>query len=857
MTFVLRMIWRETRTAWVRLGFFFLCVGLGVASIVSLRSVVQHVRSTLTREARSLIAADLVLSSQRAYSEEVRQVIDGLAQAPEVDTTTTVVNTQTMVSADQGAGNDQVKLVELRGVEASYPLYGAILLQDGRTYSHALVAGRGVVVAPELLLTLDVKPGDVIRLAGQSFTIRGVIAKDRTQGGGGIAFGPRVYIDLDDLRQTPLLGFGSRASYQTLFKFRPDVELDRFTTSWREILRSRFVTVRSWQTLEDRIGRNLTTAENYLSLVGFAIVVLGGLGVWSVTRVIVQQKIKSVAILKCLGAPGRSVLTIYLCQVLLLAAAGSVVGLVLAWGVLAAIPSGMLEPLGVSDVRPTLSACVQGMAVGILVSMLFGLVPLLDIRKVKPLLLLRAHSQGEAAHRDWQGWLAGAAIALGLAVVATWQAGSWRTGLAVSGGLLTIAAFLYGASAALVRLTRPLVSSTRFPVRHATINLRRPGNQTRVILMAVGLGSFFIIGVRSMQANLLDELSTQVGEQSPDLVLIDVQRDQLEGIRTTSAPYLRAPARLAPLMRGRITAVHGQRVDLPDVDAVRGHRSLSREFGLTFRNHLEPNERLLAGETWQEASTSETIPQSDGESEADTELTIEEDLYKENRLSIGDVIHFDIAGQPIRARIIGVRNVEWEESQNGGFVFVLRPSPAVTRAPHNYVGFMQVAENPQQRGALQRDLVKAFPNVSVIDVRDVIASIRDVVDNVTLGVTVVGAVTLVGGVLILAGAVAMTKFERLYSVAIYRTLGASARLVTWMLAIEYGLLGSLAGLLGTIGGLVLSWSLATYLFQIEWRLPVALSLAGILGTGGVVATIGVLASTDVIVRKPLSTLRGE
>jgi putative ABC transport system permease protein len=251
------------------------------------------------------------------------------------------------------------------------------------------------------------------------------------------------------------------------------------------------------------------------------------------------------------------------------------------------------------------------------------------------------------------------------------------------------------------------------------------------------------------------------------------------------------------------------------------------------------------------------IPAEPGRGEADTELTIEEDLYKESRLSIGDIIHFDIAGQPIRARITGVRNVEWEQSQNGGFVFVLRPSPAVSRAPHNYVGFLQVAEDPDKRGSLQRDLVRAFPNVSVIDVRDLIASIRDVVDNVTLGVTVVGAVTLVGGVLILVGAVAMTKFERLYSVAIYRTLGASARLVTVMLAVEYGMLGTLAGLLGTVGGVVLSWGLARYLFQIEWHFPIELAIAGIVGTGAVVAVIGVLASVDVVFRKPLSTLRSE
>jgi putative ABC transport system permease protein len=857
MSFVFRMVWRETRAAWMRLGFFFLCVGLGVASIVSLRSVVQHVRATLTREARTLIASDIILQSQRPFGPEIAAKIDTLKQTAGIAASIDAINTQTMAAAVEGKGNGQVKLVELRGVEAAFPFYGELLLQDGAVYSHDLLKDHGVVVAPELLTGLDLQVGDPLRLAGQTFNIRAAIARDRVQGSGGLAFGPRVYLDLAALRQTALLGFGSRATYQTLFKLDDGAPVAGLTGEWTEAFKDTFVSVRSWQTLEDRIGRNLTTAENYLSLVGFAIVVLGGLGVWSVTRVIVQQKIRSVAILKCLGASGGLVLGIYLLQVILLAAAGSGLGLGLAWGVLATIPARTLQPLGVTEVRPTLSACLQGLSVGLLVSLLFGLVPLLDIRKVKPLLLLRAHSKTTSGHRDWWGWVAGAGIGLCLALVASWQAGSWQTGLAVSAGLGVVTGVLYIAGHWLVRLTGPLTSSSRFPVRHATVSLRRPGNQTRVILMAVGLGCFFMVSVRATQSSLLGELSTQVGDQSPDLVLIDVQNDQVDGVKAVAAPYLRRPARVAPLMRGRITAVRGRRVELPTLEAVMEHRSLRREFGLTFRTHLESNERLLSGTTWSTPLESETLPAVAGAAPADTEMTIEEDLARSNDLSIGDVVDFDVAGQAIRARIVGVRNVEWEDSQNGGFVFVLRPAPAVSRAGHTYVGFMQVTEGPTGRGALQRDLVKQFPNVSVIDVRDILASIRDVVDNVTLGITVVGAVTLIGGALILVGAVAMTKFERLYETAIYRTLGASARLVTMMLAVEYGMLGTLAGVLGTLGGLALSWGLARYLFEIPWDFPMPLATAGVAGTGLGVALIGVIASVDVVLKKPLATLRSE
>ena len=204
------------------------------------------------------------------------------------------------------------------------------------------------------------------------------------------------------------------------------------TESLREGLSGDIVSVRSWQTMEDRIGRNLETAENYLSLVGFAIVILGGIGVWSVTRVLVQQKIRSVAVLKCLGASGASVLAISLVQILGLAAVGSLVGLGVAALVLQTVPMSVLEPLGVTAVSVRPSAAIQGMAVGLLVSLLFALVPLLDIRQVKPLLLLRAHSSTDARRRNWQSWLAGTLVAASLAIVAMWQADSIATGLYVS-----------------------------------------------------------------------------------------------------------------------------------------------------------------------------------------------------------------------------------------------------------------------------------------------------------------------------------------------------------------------------------------------------------------------------------------
>ena len=852
MGFVLRMAWRETRATWARLLFFFVCVAIGVAAIVVLRSVVQNVRATLTREARSLVGADLVVQSNRPWTADTRSRLESVLAAFRVLGRTELVETQTMAATLPGQGTGKVRLVELRGVAPGFPFYGSIELQGGQPYSHDLVARHGALVPAEFLAELGLQAGDELRLAGQSFTIRGVVVKDRVQRGGGtIAFGPRIYIDLVDLRATSLLGFGSRAAHQVLLRV-DERDLDSLTRQLRRSFERDVVTVRSWRTLEDRLGRNLTIAENYLSLVGFAIVVLGGIGVWSVTRVVVQQKIRSVAVLKCLGASSRQVLGTYLTQVTGLSAAGSALGVAIAALAVAAIPASLLEPLGIKSASITVSAALQGVVVGLLVSVLFALVPLLEVRRIKPILLLRADTRFTARRRDWQSWLAGGAIGVLLAAVAIWQAGSLLAGVFVSVGFAVIAGVLALASRLLVRATAPLARSSKFAVRHAIVSLGRPGNQTRVILMAVGLGCFFILAVRALQANLLEEFDAQLGGRSPDLILIDVQPDQVDGVRAVVAPRATEPPRFLPLMRARIVAVSGRRTRLENAEAVRAHGRLTREYGLTYRDGLQDNERILSGQFWSGPAAGEPAR---GEPQA--EVSIVEEVQRDAQIDLGDLIRFDIGGQLLEARVTSVRKIAWDDAQNGGFYFVLRPGAATERVPHTFVGFVETGGNPAVRGALLRDLVTAYPNVSSIDVSAILDSIRHVVDNVTLGITIVGAVTLLGGMLILVGAVAMTKFQRLYEAAIYRTLGASTRLVATMVAVEYGMLGLLAGVLGAAGALGLSWALARWLFEIDWRPAPGLLSAGVVVTAITVAIVGLISSADVLIRKPLGTLRSE
>jgi putative ABC transport system permease protein len=836
---------RETRASWQRLLFFFICIAVGVAAIVALRSVIQSVREVFGTEAKTLIAADVLISTNRDWPSATKATIDRRLEEYGAQAFTETIETATMVRPVD-TSKPVAKMAEVRAVQPSFPLYGEVTLENGQRYAHALLEGHGTLVRPELLTTLGVKVGDEIMIGNAPFTIRGLITREPGRMGG-FSVGPRILVDYADLPSTGLLNFGSRANRQLLVKM-PDARIDPLVRTLRGELREAFINVRSYRSNEDQIGRDFERAENYLSLVGLVIVILGGIAVSSVTRVFILQKIRSIAVLKCVGARSVQVIGVYVLQVMTLGLAGSVLGVAIARAAIAAIPYAIgptsTSLLAQAHYGVTLSAALQGVAIGVLVSLLFSVVPLLQIRLIKPSLLLR--DEGARRTRDWVSVGALVLVTMGLIAVTAWQAASVQTGVIVCVAFAGLALVLMLAGRALVALVAPLAASRSFPLRHAVLHLSRPGNHTRVVLLAVGLGAFFIVGVRSLQATLLDEFSIQVAADSPDMFLLDVQRGQMEGVRA----FLSDPARgtgqfqLIPVLRARVTGVEGRDTHLDGVEDVRERGAgLGREFTLTYRDRLESNERIVEGAFWSSASS-------------EPEVSVEKQIAERAKIHVGDTIRFDILGRTISPRVTSIRDVDWRESRNGGFVFVFRPG-ALDQAPQTYVAPLKGPSDTTARARFQHDLVAQFPNVSVIDFHEILETVRDVMSKVTLAITVVGGLVLFSGALILIGAVAMTKFQRVYEAAVFKTLGASTRTITRMLLLEYGVLGTLAGLVGSLGAIALTWGVTKYALEIPWRIFPIEHVAGVVLTAALVAIIGVLSSADVLRNKPLATLRAE
>lgn len=843
MNFIFNLAWRELRASWRRLLFFFLCIGIGVGSIVALRSMIQSLNRAVAGEARALMTADVQADTTREWSPDALAKIEQLLRTPLVEARTETVEAPTMLRpADEG--RDGTLMVELKGVERGFPLYGDFRLEDGRPFDFGLVENGGAVVAPLLLERLSLKVGDRVRIGEREFEIRGVSKQEPGASGGGFRLGPSVFVARTDLEAAGLTGFGSRARRRMLFK-TPEGRLNELVRTLRTEVGSNLVNVRSYRDSEERLGEQFSRAENYLSLTGLVVLVLGGIGVSSVTRVFVEQKKKTIAVLKCVGATGQRLTLAYLAQVLALGALGSLLGVGLAKAALLLVRMRFAESLPPNlsyDLQP--GAVAQGLGLGLFISLLFSALPLLRIRRIKPNMLLReAESDAPGKRLDlWRALVAGLVLA-GLLLLTSWQAGSLSVGVFFLGGLGLTALVLYLAAWLLILLVRRARGLGTFAVRQAINSMHRPGNQTRVIVLAVGLGAFLVLSVQSLQAGLLDEFDVARRGNLPNMYLIDVQRDQVEGVREIVERTTGARAELIPTLRARIAAVNGQEVDL-EAAGVRGERGrLGREYVVTYRPRLEYNETLVAGTFWDETPSDEA------------EVSIEEGLRGTGGIDLGSTITFDIQGRKVTARVTNVRRVDWRNSRTG-FLVLFRPG-ALDKAPATFVGAIDGPTTEPERSRFQRAIVDRFPNVSVIDVADIVRGVSRILSNITLAVSFIGGFVFLSGALILVGSIAMTKFQRVYEAAVLKTLGAQRRVLLTIMLAEYGLLGLVAGLVGAAAANGLSYAVSRYVLEIDWAFAPTLNAAGVVVTILLVAAVGALSSLDVLTKKPLSILRAQ
>lgn len=840
MRFILNLTAREIRSSWKRLLFFFLCIALGVGSVVALRSLIQNLTRAVGSDARALMTADLEVSSASDFSpSDIARIESVIAASSIVDGRNEAITTASM-SRPSDPANERVRFVELKGVEPPFPLVGTFTLDGGTTFDHRLLANGGAVVARILLEDLNVKVGDKIRMGEGEFEIRGSF--DQEPGGSsGFRLGARVFVERKAFDEAGITRNSGRVRRRILYRTTDNPT--ELVGNLREALKGANIQVQSYRETQENIGEQFTRTENYLALTGLLILVLGGVGVWNVARAFVEQKRKTVAVLKCLGASGNRIITVYLLQIIVLGFVGSSFGILLAQLALlfvrsrfaADLPENMSYAIGAST-------AIQGVILGVLISLIFSALSLLQVRNIKPRLLLRDDNNVSLRRLDPVKWVIGAVSISGLLGLAVWQAGSIMVGALFLGGLAATSAVLYVSAIILTLGLKRLRSFGPFAVSQAINSLHRPGNQTRIILLAVGLGAFVVLTVQAIQGNLLREFDFSQNQRLPSLFFVDIQKSQIEPLAAMIASRVSEDPETTPTVRARIAFVNGKPIDFQQREVRQQQGQIGREFAITYRDKPTDNETVIDGEWW---TSTDGVP----------EVSVHDEMAELLKVTVGDSITFDVSGRKITARIANIRKLDLRRTRTA-FVFVFRPG-TLEAAPQTFAATVLSRMTPTERQRLQRDVLAEYPNVQIFDLADIVATVQRLISNFVIAISFVGSFVILSGILILIGSIALTKSQRIYENAVLKTLGARRPTLAAILLAEYGILGLLSGMIGGGFAVLLSWTVSRFVMNISWEFDPPLTLAGVVTTAAIVMLVGAAASFDVLFRKPLPTLRSQ
>jgi len=841
MTFILKMAWRDTRASRRRLLLFSLAIVLGVAALVAIGSLRDNLERAIAEQTKGLLGADLVVNSRARLTPEAEQFIAGLGgeQAREI-----AFNSMLIVPAAQG----QTRLVQVKAIEGGFPFYGEFETRPAGARA-GLADGRSALVEETLMVQFGLQPGDRIRLGTAELRVAGALIQIPGESAAVATLAPRVIIPLAAVTETGLLQAGSLARHRAYVKFPPAVDVEKLVRD----LRDRFRELRlGFETVEERkrqLGAGIRNVNSFLSLVGFASLFLGAIGVASAIHAHVREKVPTVAVLRCLGASARTSFAIYLLQGVGLGLVGALLGAMLGVAAQMALPR-LMEGLFPFKFQMGLSwlAVARGVGAGLLVSVLFALLPLLEIRRVSPLLAIRsAFADGVRGRDPWR--LAVLALIGGLIVwFAVAQAGRWQWGVGFALALLLGFGVLAGLARLVAWLARRFTPrSLPFAWRQGAGNLHRPHNRTLLLLVSLGLGTFLMMTLYLTRGTLLGQLRIIGDSDRPNLMLFDIQDDQIEPLRRQLAE-LGAPARQhAAIVTMRITALKGRAVGDILKDRASGIPAwtLRREYRSTYRGELSNTEQLVEGRFTGRVDPGEARPP----------VSIEEDLAKDLQVALGDEIEFDVQGVPVKAVVGSIRKVDWQRMQPN--FFLVFPEGVLEPAPKFHIVALRAA-SAADSARVQQAVVRAHPNVSAIDLALIMQTVDSVYAKASFVVEFLALFTVVTGVIVLAGAVLIGRQQRVRESVLLRTLGATKAQVNRILLAEYLALGTLGAATGAALAIGANWALSYFVFEVKWAWPSLPVLAG--GWAAVSAltvATGLLASRGICDHPPLAVLRQE
>jgi putative ABC transport system permease protein len=852
--------WRDLKSAPGKFAFVVLSVAVGVAALVGVRGLSDSFRNSLSTEARSLMAGDLSARMVRPPTPDEKDKIAEIVRQsgkPDADRLRATWSTETISMAS--VPPDPVPLVvSLKAVDPSeYPYYGTAKLEPEMGLQQAL-AGDSAVVADEFLIRLNAHVGEMMRLGGRNFRIAAVLKQEPDRITAGAGLGPRVMISQASLAATGLVAPGSRVGQRLLVKLpaksSSGLTADAVSASVRSQLEAALpdTEVMDFREGNRALTRGLDNATAILSLICLVAMVLGAIGVAMAMHAHLEQRMDMLAILKAMGAGSADLLRIFLLQTLGLGLAGGLLGVAAGVGVMAALPAafGKLLPMHVVLNFPWKSA-LAGLGTGLLTTLLFCLPPLLDVRTVRPVLVLRRLV--EPGPEGIQGWFAKwwarrlqltiAAAVVGLLGAIAWAlSDSAKVGSAFAGIFTAALIVLLVLAALALWILRFVLDRVRLRIpsslRHGLANLYRPGNQSAPVLAALGTGVMLILAVYLMQSQVLRELRVTASPKLPNVFLIDMTADEVAGIRNFFAhqPGVTQALDLMPAVTGHFDSINGQ-----SVEQMKGQhypRRMLQQAELTFSDAPPEGDRVSQGAWWKDPNAQE--------------LAIDEAIAKRIHVGVGSSVGLDLGGVSRTLKVSAIYKADGQHL-GGRLVFVI-PSGLGKDLPATWYGGVHI--DSRQVANMERAFFAAYPTVTVINIADVLDRIESLVDQITLVVRLLAGFSILAGLMILASSIASTRFRRMQEAVVLKTLGATRMRIVRTFSVEFSVLGLLAGIVGVIFANILTRILLHRLesdFVIQWG---ATAIA-LVGTSALATVTGWLASYRILGLRPLQVLRDE
>jgi putative ABC transport system permease protein len=883
LSWLLLMAWRDSRRNRSRLFLFISSVVLGIAALVATLSFGHNLRTAIDDQAKELVGADLMIGSSQPLSRAVQALTDSVPHRRSLQCS--------FASMVYFVKSGSSRLVQVRALDGDYPFYGSFGTEPARA-GQLWRSGRQALVDKALMLQYGAQVGDSIRVGDLNFAIAGALEKAPGSNEISATVAAPVYIPLRWLDQAGLLKRGSRVNYQYYYQFLPAVNMNKLMAAIGPRLENAGVHYETVESRKERMSRAFNDLTEFLTLISFIALLMGCIGVASAVHIYIREKIGGIAVLRCLGVKARQAFLIYLIQVGGMGLIGSIAGTVIGVGVQQVLPAVLKDLLPLqTGFMLSWTAIGEGIVTGMAVSVLFAMLPLLTIRKISPLYTLRLSVEPPATIWDPMKVLVYAAILLFVDVFAWLRMQSSGKAIVFTAALLGALLLLAGAAKLLMAVVRRL-----FPARWSYLwrqgfaNLYRPNNQTLILVVTIGLGTTFIGTLYFVQQLLIDKVKAAVGNNQVNMVLFDIQPDEVKGITALAKGEGLAVLEDLPVVTMRIMKMRGMTVEQAAVGRGRrerdgrggggdrgatrdergsaggergggerrdsgvqrvGRDSLPRwifenEIRVTYRDSLlsSSGEKLTAGRLMPPVrSPQDTVY-----------IRVDEDYAKMLHLAVGDSILFNVQGQPVATVIGGLVKADWRQLQTG--FSIVFPRGVLEQAPQFHVLVTRVP-NAAVSARFQQSVVRAYPNVSVIDLQLVLQVLEDILGKIGFVIRFMAAFSILTGVVVLIASVLISKYQRIQESVLLRTLGASRRQVLVITLLEYFFLGALAAATGIGLSMAFSEVLARMSFEssfvVNWW-PVLVIFASVCG---LTILIGLYNSRGVLNKPPLEVLRKE